>query len=120
MSSAVRTYTADERRLQHRDDAMHDMLSMTAGQSGLSHQAEMDIRRAVGRQIEPLLQLADSAVAAKLELEAIEARLNRHREGCRICRPEKACGRYRLNDVRRNRLQAAYDRAYIALAKGGR
>lgn len=115
MSAAVRTYTADEKRLQHRDDAMHDMLFLTAGQSGLSHDGEMAIRMAVGRQLEPLLHLADSAVAAKLELEAIEGRLNRHREGCRICRPEQACLRYRLSDIQRNKLQGLWDRAYRAL-----
>lgn len=115
MSVAIRTYTRDERRLFARDDAMHEMLDMTAGQSGLSDEAEMDIRRLIGRQIEPLLQLADSAVAARLELEAIEARLTRHTRGCRICRPEQPCQGSRFLAGGRNRLQARWDRAYRAL-----
>lgn len=120
MSVAIRSYTPDERRLQHRDDALHEMLWMTAGRSGLSNEAEMDIRRAVGRQIEPLLQLADSAVSLKVELDAVDAGLTRHRQGCRLCCPERACLRYRLNDIRRTRLQRRYDAAFVKLLRGGR
>ena len=115
MSAVVRVYTPDERRLQARDDAMHEMLFITAGQSGLSHDGEMAIRTAVGRKIEPLLQLADSAVAALSELEAVTAGLARHEQGCRICRPEQPCSRQRCNLARRERLLRAYDAAYRAL-----
>lgn len=115
MSAVVRVYTADERRLQARDDAMHEMLFITAGQSGLSHDGEMAIRTAVGRVIEPLLQLADSAVAALSELEAVDAGLTRHVLGCRVCRPEQPCSRQRFNLARRERLMRAYDAAYRSL-----
>lgn len=104
-----------------RDAAVREVLTCTAGLHGLPHQAERDIRAAVMRHVDPILDLADAAVAARLELEAIERRLDTHvREMHPDCSANRDCLTYRVQQIRRKRLQQQYDVAFVALLKGHR
>lgn len=69
-----------------RDHYVRELVSLVVGNAGLSHRAEMDLRRALTARIDPLLDLADCAVAARVELEAVEKRLQRHIETHDLCR----------------------------------
>lgn len=65
---------------------LRELVSAVVGNSGLSPAGERDLRRALTARIDPLLELADSAVAARAELEAVERRLQRHVETHDLCR----------------------------------
>lgn len=117
----MRAYTAAEAIQMDRDSALHEALTYTAGQQGLTHQAERDIRAATMRHVDLILDLADAAVAARLELEAIDRRLDTHVRELHVgCTAERPCPRYRVMQIRHRRLQARYDAAYRALARGRR
>ena len=118
MIAERRTLTADDRRLLDRDHAIHDALTYTIGCCGLAASGEADLRTAAMRHIEPILALTDDATAARVELEAIDRRLDAHARTHLGCTYEVPCWRYRTLQVRRNRLQASYDRAYRALLAG--
>jgi hypothetical protein len=117
--AVTRVLTAAERRELDRQHALGDALSSTT--DGLSHYGERAIRSAVMRHLDPILDLADSATAARLEYEAIDRQLDVHvRElhpGCTIERP---CPRFRLLRARRSRLLKAWDKAYGDLVRGRR
>lgn len=118
MIAAQRILTTDERRVLDRDHALGDVLSITT--SGLPPRGEQAIRVATMRHFEPILDLADSATVALLELEAIDRRLDAHARTHLGCTFQQPCWRYRTLKVRRGRLQAAHDRAYRALLCGRR
>lgn len=121
MIAAMRPYSADERRQLDRDAALHEVLAFTAGSSGLSHRGEQDIRSAVMRLIEPILQLADHATSARLELEAIERRMDIHvRVDHPTCTCSRACWSWRVLQLRRDKLWLAWATAYRALVRGRR
>jgi chemotaxis protein histidine kinase CheA len=65
---------------------LRELVSAVVGNAGLSHQAEQEMRRALTARLDPILELADSAVAARVELEAVERRLQRHIETHDLCR----------------------------------
>lgn len=65
---------------------LRELVSAVVGQAGLSPAAESEMRRALTARIDPLLDLADCAVAARVELEAVEKRLQRHIETHDLCR----------------------------------
>jgi chemotaxis protein histidine kinase CheA len=65
---------------------LRELVSAVVGNAGLSHQAEQEMRRALTAHLDPILELADSAIAARVELEAVERRLQRHVETHDLCR----------------------------------
>lgn len=65
---------------------LRELVSAVVGSAGLSYEAEQDLRRALTARIDPILSLADSAVAARVELEAVERRLARHVQTHDLCR----------------------------------
>ena len=69
-----------------RDHYLRELVSLVVGNAGLSHEAEQEMRRALTARLDPILELADSAVAARVELEAVERRLQRHIETHDLCR----------------------------------
>ena len=105
-----------------REHYVRELVGLVVGQAGLSHRAEMDLRRALTARMRPLLDLADSAVAALVELEAVDRRLDRHVQTHRLCalNPEGGCRAW--NDLRRTReqLQRRADREMRALWGGRR
>lgn len=117
---AQRVLTEPERLQLDRSDALYEVLTYTAGQHGLSHAGERDIREAVMRLVEPILQLADYATVARLELEAIEGRMNRHVRGCEACCSEQKCLSIRVMRIRREKYWRAWAKAYRALVGGRR
>lgn len=119
MSAATAAVLPEEMRAVERDQAVHELRAWTVGASGLDHRAESDIWRTFMRSLQPLLQLADDAVAARVELDAIDRRLDLHVQTHPTCRAGLTCRSYHVLQARRQRLQAAWDRAYIRLAKGG-
>ena len=65
---------------------LRELVSAVVGNAGLSHEAEQEMRRALTARLDPVLALADSAVAARVELEAVERRLQRHVQTHDLCR----------------------------------
>jgi hypothetical protein len=113
-------YTEDQ-RLSDRDAALRDVLTCTAGLVGLSHRGEADIRVAVMRHVDVLLDLADHATVARLELEAIESRMDVHVRQAHVgCSADSECRRWRVLQRRRNTLWNAWAAAYRALVGGRR
>lgn len=115
-----RVLTEPERLQLDRSDAISEVLTYTVGQHGLSHAGESAIREAVMRLFEPILDLADHATAARLELEAIEGRMDRHVQGHRGCTVEAPCLQFRVLRIRREKLWRAWASAYRALVRGRR
>ena len=105
-----------------RDYYLRELISAVVGQAGLSRRAEGEMRRALRAQIDPLLAMADGAVAVRAELEAIDRRLDLHTQTHRLCalNPEGGCRAW--NDLRRTReqLQRRADREMRALWGGRR
>lgn len=118
MIAEQRALSPTDRRLLDRQHALSEALNLTT--SGLSARTENDIRSAVMRRLDPLLELADDATVAGLELEALDRRLDAHARTHLGCTYQEPCWRYRTLQVRRQRLQNAYDRAYRALLVGRR
>jgi hypothetical protein len=116
-AAPVRIFSAEDRRLLDRDDAVCDALRTVFREHSLRPQAEADIWVAARLQIEPILRLADHATAARAELEAVERRLKQHaHDDC----PNDPCGLYRLLVLRQKRFKARYDRAFFELSRGGK
>lgn len=101
---------------------LRELVAAVVGQSGLSHHAEMDLRRALIARIRPLLDLADSAVAALVELEAVDRRLDRHVQTHDLCLIGAVQGCWAWRDLQRTRerLQRRADREMRALWGGRR
>lgn len=117
----MRALTAAEAIQMDRSSALNEALTYTAGQQGLTHQAERDIRAATMRHVDLILDLADAAVAARLELEAIDRRLDTHVRELHVgCTANRECFRFYVLQVRYRRLQRAYDAAFVALKRGRR
>lgn len=81
----------DERRV-----ALRELRTWTVGTSGLDHRSEQDIWTAAMRHLEPLLALTDAAVAARVELEAIDRRLDAHVGRHGHCSIEVPCLTFRV------------------------
>lgn len=118
MLAERRPLTADERRHLDRHHAIGEVMTMTT--AGLSARSEQDVTSGALRLIEPILELADSATVALLELEAIDRRLNYHVLDHDGCTYEAPCPAYRVLQIRRARLQRQADRAMRALWRGHR
>lgn len=104
-----------------RDDALAEVMTYTCGRYDLPADAERDIRGAAMRLIEPILQLADHATVARVELEAIDRRLDNHvQHDHPECTAQRRCWRYTMLQIRRRKLQAAYDAAFRDLLRGHR
>lgn len=110
----IAAYPALDADRQH---AISEALSLTT--SGLSARCEQDIRMAVMRHLDLILELADDATVALLELAALDRRITNHVQVCG-CVFGSPCLRYRLHQTRRERLQERADRAYRALVRGRR
>src|SRR5205085_2761141 len=106
--------------LSDRDAALREVLTCTAGLVGLSHRGEADIRSATMRAIEPILELADHATVARLELEAIEGRMDRHVRGHEGCTLDRPCIRFEVLQIRRDKFWRAWALAFRALLEGRR
>lgn len=122
IAAAELPYT-DDQRFADRDAALREVLTCTAGLVGLSHRGEADIRSAVMRHIEPILELADHATVARLGLEVIEGRMDRHvrgPDGHIGCSAEEPCIRFRVLQIRREKCWRAWAQAYRALLEGKR
>lgn len=117
MIASFPAYT-DDQRLADRDAAVREVLTTTAGLVGLSARHEQDIRTAVMRHVEPILHLADDAVAALQELEAIDRRLDNHVQMCGCWQTDRPCLQRRVLQIRRRKLQGRSDAAYRALLRG--
>ena len=118
MIASQRILTADERRLMDRGHALHQLVSLTEGIDSLSHRAEHDIRAVTAQHLDEVLGLADSATVARLELEAIDRRLDNHVQAHEGCSLDGPCWKFGTIQARRLRLQEAYDAAYRALVRG--
>lgn len=118
MIATDRVLTTEQRIELDRQHALGDALSLTT--AGLSGRSEQAIRTALMRHLDPLLDLADDATVALLELEAIDRRLTNHVQGHRGCTYDVPCWRYRMLQIRRGRLQKHADAAYRALVGGRR
>lgn len=105
-----------------RDYYLRELVAAVVGQAGLSPQAEQDLRRALHARIRPLLDLADSAVAALVELEAVDRRLDRHVQTHDLCLIGAVQGCWAWRDLQRTRerLQRRADREMRALWGGRR
>lgn len=105
-----------------REHYVRELVGLVVGQAGLSHRAEMDLRRALTARMRPLLDLADSAVAALVELEAVDRRLDRHVQTHDLCRIGivQGCWAWRNLQISRERLQRRADREMRALWGGRR
>lgn len=105
-----------------RDHYVRELVSLVVGNAGLSHRAEMDLRRALTARLHPILDLADSAVAALVELEAVDRRLDRHVQTHDLCRIGAVQACWVLADLQRTRerLQRRADREMRALLWGRR
>jgi hypothetical protein len=101
---------------------LRELVSAVVGNAGLSHQAEQEMRRALTARLDPILELADSAVAARVELEAVDRRLDRHVQTHDLCQIGVVQGCWVLADLQRTRerLHRRSDRALHALLGGGR
>lgn len=103
-----------------RDHYVRELVSLVVGNAGLSHEAEQEMRRALTARLDPVLALADSAVAARVELEAVDRRLDRHVQTHDLCRIGVVQGCWVLTDLQRTRerLQRRADREMRALLGG--
>lgn len=101
---------------------LRELVSAVVGNAGLSHEAEQEMRRALTARLDPVLALADSAVAARVELEAVDRRLDRHVQTHDLCRIGVVQGCWVLTDLQRTRerLQRRADREMRALLWGRR
>lgn len=101
---------------------LRELVSAVVGNAGLSHEAEQEMRRALTARLDPVLALADSAVAARVELEAVDRRLDRHVQTHDLCRIGVVQGCWVLTDLQRTRerLQRRADREMRALIGGRR
>ena len=119
MSVAVRILTPEQRRQANRQAALLDLISYAVGEH-LSPEGERRIREPLMRKIEPLLELADWARAAREEYEAVEQRLSRHYRTHVRCLSGEDCAA--KDDLRRqrDRLMAISDRAERDLIRGRR
>ena len=126
MSGALEAEAVYEARYRSvatdRDYYLRELVDAVVGQSGLSPQAEGEMRRALRASIDPLLALADSAVAARVELEAVDRRLDRHVRTHDLCRIGVVQGCWAWHELRRSReqLQRRADREMRALWGGRR
>lgn len=120
MIAEQRILTEPERLQLDRDAALREVLTCTAGLHGLSPVGERDVSKAVLHHIEPILQLADAATVARLELEAIDGRMDRHVQGHPGCSLETPCLPFRVLQIRREKLWRAWATAYRALIRGRR
>jgi hypothetical protein len=101
-----------------RQHALSEALSLTT--MGVDSYGDEAIRSAAMRLIDPIIQLADHAVAARHEYEACDRRLDVHVRTHPGCVERQHCST--REDIRRNRdcLLAAWDRAFRALLDGRR
>lgn len=120
MSVAARTFTVVERRQLDRSHAARELVSTIAAGADLPLDAEMDLRVALWRRLDPILEAADDVVAAKAELDALDRRLDAHARTHRPCAQGLTCWTYGELQKRRARLQARSDRAVIRLLGGRR
>ena len=120
MIATQRVITEADRLQLDRDAALREVLTCTAGLVGLSHAGESSIREAVMRLVEPILELADDATAARLEYEAIDGQMDRHVRGHQGCTRDQPCLRFRVLQIRRERLWKTWSAAYRALVRGRR
>lgn len=113
MIAAATIHTATYRVVPtERDYYLRELISAVVGQAGLSPPAENEMRRALRARLDPLLDLADSAVAARVELEAVDRRLDRHVQTHDLCRigVVQGCWAWRNLQITRERLQRRADR----------
>lgn len=113
--------TPDQRRLRNRDAALTDAISLTVSEMGLPANAEDQMWADVRRVIDSVLDMADAAVAARVEFEAVDRRLDRHvKKLHHLCPCNRTCPDYHALDQRRGLLQRRADRAMRSLLGGGR
>lgn len=113
MTDAATIHTATYRAVPtDRDYYLRELIAAVVGQAGLSPQAESEMRRALRARLDPLLDLADSAVAARVELEAVDRRLDRHVQTHDLCRigVVQGCWAWRNLQITPERLQRRADR----------
>lgn len=120
IATAPRVATAEDRRLLDRDDAICDAIRTVVADLALSPEAESDIWVAARQHIEPILHLADHATVARVELEALDRRLQAHPRSCAGCLGGRECDLFRVLKLRRRRFKDRADRAYRALLEGRR
>lgn len=79
--SAIRSFapgSSDGARLAARLEAVADVIAGTVHAVGLDQHAERYLFAALGDRIEQLLDAADATVAATVEVQALERRLDQH------------------------------------------
>lgn len=116
--SAAPFVTAADRLDRDRQHHLEEVVSLTVGQHGLDPEVEVELWSALMRLFDPILEAADSAVAVRAELGALDRRLRIHlrEHGCLV----EPCDLYRLLRDRRQRLQRRADSACMALVRGRR
>ena len=105
-----------------RDHLVQELAALTVGSYGLPPDVEADLRRTVVDRADLLLELADSAVAARVELEAVNDRLDRHvRTHLPCVRGLRfGCTGWKALVTSRNKLERRCAHAYRALLEGRR
>lgn len=111
--------TPDQHRQRDRDSALADVIRLTVSEMGLPADVEPDYWQAVRVRLETLLELADAAVAARLEYEALDRRIDRHVQGHYLCPCNRTCEVYSRLNARLRHLQRRADRA-VQILLGGR
>lgn len=110
----------DRQRAMNRQHAVSELLADVAGQAGLSPCLEQDVRSATMRLLDPILTAADGLVAAGVELEAMDGRIDRHIRTHLGCSLDVPCARVEGLKRDRARLQRVWDRRFRKLAGGPR
>lgn len=105
------------------DTSVRELVASVVGWAGLSPEREADLRHTAHAVLLDVVHANDALVAATVELEAIDRRLDEHVRGClRRCRwwMRRRCPAYEALQRRRDRQQQRVDRAYRSLvARGG-
>ena len=118
MNAAVYLLTTEQKRLRDRDAALSDAVRLTVSEMGLPVDAEPDYWAAVRRRCELVLEQADAAVAARVAVDANEARLERHVTWHRNCPCNKTCPEYTRLTHEGVRLQRDADHRFRILLGG--
>lgn len=113
-AESIRVVSTDRR------DYLFKWLSDTTNNVALYPDSEREIRRATMAHLEEITRLADSAVAAQAELDALTGRMNRHSRDHDLCRFGGECNS--IDDMKRHRdrLMCAASRAMNDLRRGRR
>lgn len=120
MSVAQRRLYLTDSHKADRSHAARELVGALVDGLGLPLQSETDLRIALWRRLDPILEAADAAVAARAELDALDRRLDAHARTHQREAQGLTCLTYSELQKRRAQLQRQADRALIRLLGGQR